>query len=93
MSFLIKSSGFKKLLLYLRVVARYTSARNACINHVTRSISVGFADLRRQSYKKILNFEAFFVKISSSDATSHGVPKPLLRSYCRKQKQFRCAMV
>ena len=84
MRFLIKYSGLEKLLLYLRVVARVSNARNSAQGRETRSIPVGFADMRRQSYKKILNFEAFFYKISSIGTACHGVPKLLLRPHSRK---------
>jgi hypothetical protein len=40
--------------------------------------------MRRQSYKKLLNFEAYFLKISSIGAARHGIPELLLRSYSRK---------
>jgi hypothetical protein len=83
MRFLIKYSGLEKLLLYLRVVARVSNARNSAQGRETRSIPVGFADMRRQSYKKILNFEAYFVKISSIGAACRGIHVPLSRPYCR----------
>ena len=84
MRFLIKYSGLEKLLLYLRVVARVSNARNSAQGRETRSIPVGFADMRRQSYKKLLNFEAYFLKISSIGAARHGIPEFLFRSYSRK---------
>ena len=59
----------------------------------TRSTPVGFADMRRQSYKKLLNFEAYFIKISSIGAPYRGIHDTLFRPYCRKQRKFRYPMV
>lgn len=85
MRFLIKYSAFTKILTIFAGCSCDTGAHNNADEWEAKSSTpVGFADMRRQSYKKILNFEAYFLKISSIGAARHGIPELLLRSYSRK---------
>lgn len=85
MRFLIKYSAFTKILTIFAGCSRDTSARNHANEWEAKSPTpVGFADMRRQSYKKLLNFEAYFPKISSIGVARHGISELLLRSYSRK---------
>ena len=86
MSFLIKYSELYKKITIFAGCSRCTSARNQARGSDTKPFPCRFCRRRRQSYKKILNFEAYFIKISSIGGISHGIPKLLLRPYSCRQK-------
>ena len=92
MSFLIKYSGLTKIITIFAGCSPSTKHAKAHMLQGYKLHACRFCRQRRQSYKKILNFEAYFIKIYSIGTSRRGVHNPLLWPYCRKQREFGCTM-
>ena len=87
-----KMFRFTKIITIFAGCCRYATAHNICYKSSDPKHPCRFCRQRRQSYKKLLNFEAYFIKISSIGVAYRGVHSSLFRPYCRKQRQFRYAL-